>query len=937
MVCHYCKTFLYDREIQLKLSAGEIGRDEIHCLDDLPKSIVNCRSKCGTLYCSKKCEEESWLSHSFMCTGNISEVECGDHPLMNFKVHAIQSNEIFLLVAEWIIKVLVSRAIEILMYKNSQNHDKGRSLEDILEEFCDFTMVHWWDVVAYATDDNLNYNEVLVSDTDYGDDSSSEFIEEQDLTDTLKMLCEDSCSLFRDVIIRYFEDRAQDINQNDDIGALYEAYLECEASGIISADMFSKIIGSFEQNAIGMRGHHPLFEDTLFGDMDDAELDVHRSGKKFRTKYGNLVLKCMANAGLYDQESDDGEACSNSTDSLQNLQRGLEDLQIKSQEVFGHSDNESDNFNRMFTPFDGTGMFSTACKMNHSCLPNVLVRYRSGWMHPLILQCIALKNIVEGEELCISYIQSDDEFADRQKALKNYGFVCTCVKCQSEKEGKSTNLSSIDDDFEEGDVNDIFGSDSDDDSVEEDHPVVKKSLAVIVKERYDESSDLGSIPVHVLGTTLNFLIREGMLICKKIEICESEGSCDDELRKILGTMRRCVISLQIRHLRGYGAAANFGERLCYSILMKKKSWPSSTHTEAYGIFAVTACIAFANNAQFVLASEILDKAFILSPLMRRDISKLCHYISELAPQCIPKSKIFCQVQEFEYTLEDLEEKGLRTKLLYLPHEINYPDLTMDHFDGCLAKNKSMVIRSLAKNWKAVESWKTYTTFAEFGHRIVPIEVGSMSNGSMSERLMTLNNFFSEFILKSNQIGIWKFSEAIEKNHAIAYMAQYSLFEAMPKLLDDLQESLPFLGRAHPQINAWIGTGGTRTPLHYDGYDNILVQVIGYKYVRIYDSSEAPNLYVIGGNQLSNDSLCRQGNFSAVNCEMEDTSLHPLSSKAKFVEFILMPGDAVLIPAGSWHYIRSLTTSFSVSSYAHVYIIRCHLKVHKKAFLFLLYR
>ena len=66
---------------------------------------------------------------------------------------------------------------------------------------------------------------------------------------------------------------------------------------------------------------------------------------------------------------------------------------------------------------------------------------------------------------------------------------------------------------------------------------------------------------------------------------------------------------------------------------------------------------------------------------------------------------------------------------------------MDHFDGCLAKNKSMVIRSLAKNWKAVESWKTYTTFAEFGHRIVPIEVGSMSNGSMSERLVTFSNFF----------------------------------------------------------------------------------------------------------------------------------------------------------------------------------------------------
>ena len=72
------------------------------------------------------------------------------------------------------------------------------------------------------------------------------------------------------------------------------------------------------------------------------------------------------------------------------------------------------------------------------------------------------------------------------------------------KREKSTYLSSINDDFEEGDVNDIFRSDSDDDSVKEDRLIVKKS--------FDESSVLGSITVHVLGTTLNFLIREGMLI-----------------------------------------------------------------------------------------------------------------------------------------------------------------------------------------------------------------------------------------------------------------------------------------------------------------------------------------------------------------------------------------------------------------------------------------
>jgi len=57
-----------------------------------------------------------------------------------------------------------------------------------------------------------------------------------------------------------------------------------------------------------------------------------------------------------------------------------------------------------------------------------------------------------GEELCISYIEEDAPFTERQDALRDYGFVCDCVKCQlgaagdAEDEAQDDPLAGDDDD-----------------------------------------------------------------------------------------------------------------------------------------------------------------------------------------------------------------------------------------------------------------------------------------------------------------------------------------------------------------------------------------------------------------------------------------------------------------------------------------------------------
>ena len=104
----------------------------------------------------------------------------------------------------------------------------------------------------------------------------------------------------------------------------------------------------------------------------------------------------------------------------------------------GERDAVGDDLDYMFVPLDGTAMYSIACKMNHSCEPNVVILYKpsKGWgtNHPLTVHCVALRDIAANEELTISYIDAANlSYEQRQAGLANYGFRCRCTKCMREE------------------------------------------------------------------------------------------------------------------------------------------------------------------------------------------------------------------------------------------------------------------------------------------------------------------------------------------------------------------------------------------------------------------------------------------------------------------------------------------------------------------------
>mmetsp|Transcript_19588 Transcript_19588/g.61144 ORF Transcript_19588/g.61144 Transcript_19588/m.61144 type:complete len:169 (+) Transcript_19588:1049-1555(+) len=144
-----------------------------------------------------------------------------------------------------------------------------------------------------------------------------------------------------------------------------------------------------------------------------------------------------------------------------------------------------------------------------------------------------------------------------------------------------------------------------------------------------------------------------------------------------------------------------------------------------------------------------------------------------------------------------------------------------------------------------------------------------------------------------------------------YLAQHPLFEQIPRLRRDFRvpELCTAGGGSVRHTNAWLGPEGTVTPLHFDSYDNVLTQVVGYKRVVLFPAEQTKWLYP---KEAGGGGVDAQGNVSAVDVEAPDLERFPDYARAAGLEAVLGPGDGLYIPAGCWHHVRSLTAAFSVS-------------------------
>ena len=326
------------------------------------------------------------------------------------------------------------------------------------------------------------------------------------------------------------------------------------------------------------------------------------------------------------------------------------------------------------------------------------------------------------------------------------------------------------------------------------------------------------------------------------------------------------------------------------------------------------------------AIKLLDMAIIMTGApMREELVKeffeaLREYIEERERGDGRRPRKRSKVQQ-----DGFPDAGYRMPEIQFPISRS-PRMSLPTFEKHLEKAVPLVITGALAHWPALHErpWKSPAYLMERtlgGRRLVPVELGrSYTDEGWGQAIITFKTFMDEYLIGGD-------------DKDIGYLAQHDLFSQIPSLRNDISipdycytdpppppPGTPLASKAIPQLdepllNAWFGPAGTISPLHTDPYHNILCQVVGKKYVRLYSPLESEKLYPRGVEEGGID----MGNTSQVDIEQVEMHLEedpdgefPLFQQAKFVETILNEGECLYIPVGWWHYVRSLTVSFSVS-------------------------
>lgn len=223
-------------------------------------------------------------------------------------------------------------------------------------------------------------------------------------------------------------------------------------------------------------------------------------------------------------------------------------------------------------------------------------------------------------------------------------------------------------------------------------------------------------------------------------------------------------------------------------------------------------------------------------------------------------------------------------------------MPVDHFKAYRAASKPVIITGAMNDWPAIQRWDDRYLTEACGDEIVEVQAWRESNPAYeiqsSQHRSTMR--FADFITTARNAG--------QSNDF--YITANNKFLARPgtkKLLNDIVP-LPYVTppRSGDNTFLWFGGAGTVTPLHHDTMDLILCQVLGAKRITLIPACQTALLY----NNI--------GVYSEVDCEKPDLDRFPLYAHADKESFHLYRGEALFIPKGWWHHVRSLHVAISVS-------------------------
>lgn len=270
-----------------------------------------------------------------------------------------------------------------------------------------------------------------------------------------------------------------------------------------------------------------------------------------------------------------------------------------------------------------------------------------------------------------------------------------------------------------------------------------------------------------------------------------------------------------------------------------------------------------------------------------------------------------------------------------------------------APPRPLLLPRVSSSWPAFDRWTSPRYWDRVaGARTVPVEVGgSYLEEGWSQELQTLRAFLETHVLFRPSPGSPPpSSAAAASSPKTGYLAQHDLLEQVPALAGDVltpDYALALASCSCPSPagrgegsggegegdgvarNLWLGPARTLSPLHTDPKRNLLCQVFGKKYVRLYRPEESSEALRLAGREREGEDEGEGGNggegsrggggegvtesLTAANTSRADLfSPSPSVAALRFFDIVLTPGDALYIPEGWWHFVLSLEASASVS-------------------------
>jgi 50S ribosomal protein L16 3-hydroxylase len=224
---------------------------------------------------------------------------------------------------------------------------------------------------------------------------------------------------------------------------------------------------------------------------------------------------------------------------------------------------------------------------------------------------------------------------------------------------------------------------------------------------------------------------------------------------------------------------------------------------------------------------------------------------------------------------DAEERAARLPRMTEPMRLTRPSAA--EVSEAVAAGIPLLLRDALPGWEEATRWDYTSVRRQFGHLQVKSTVGVSSLGEFLDAL-----------------------DASTHNPA-----PYTLGSVMPPEMVGYFPAPFFDPASFGPTQIWMGSGPNQisTLLHRDSGDAFLGQLIGRKRFKLYSPDQTPYLYVF--KSYNRDQPCW------VNPWEPDFERFPLFREAFATEFILEPGELVIIPRGWYHTVMALDRTLSV--------------------------